>query len=263
MLGLDRRRFTHWTGGRVSVMKDDLVRSGRWLFRWRSYVPLIGIALFLVALQDFTYPYGSHTLDLAWEMSCLGISLIGLLVRALTAGYAPARTSGRNTTGQMADSLSTTGMYSLVRHPIYLGNFLALTGPVLFPRSFWFAMVCALAFFAFYNRIMLAEEEFLEETFGAQYREWASRTPAFFPRFRGWTSPALPFSLRSAIKREYHGFFAVILLFTLCEVLGDYYVAGRWQIETLWVVILSVGAGVYVVIRIVCKTTRLLNVPGR
>ena len=32
-------------------------------------------------------------------------------------------TSGRNTHDQVADSLNTSGIYSIVRHPLYVGNF--------------------------------------------------------------------------------------------------------------------------------------------
>ena len=59
------------------------------------------------------------------ELIFLGVSLLGEAIRIFTVGYAPRNTSGRNTiTGQIADELNVTGIYSQLRHPLYLGNFL-------------------------------------------------------------------------------------------------------------------------------------------
>jgi protein-S-isoprenylcysteine O-methyltransferase Ste14 len=100
------------------ALREEMEASGRWLFRWRSYLPLCMVVLFLVALRSFHYPYESHLLDEIWEMVCLGISLFGLGVRILTLGSVPSGTSGRNTRNQLANVLNTTGMYSIVRHPL-------------------------------------------------------------------------------------------------------------------------------------------------
>ncbi|MGB8874133.1 MAG: hypothetical protein WCC75_12145, partial [Desulfobaccales bacterium] len=47
---------------------------------------------------------------------------------SLPWGLPPRGTSGRNTQGQVAETLNTTGIYSLVRNPLYLGNFLIWLG---------------------------------------------------------------------------------------------------------------------------------------
>ncbi len=65
------------------------------------------------------------------------------------------------------------------------------------------------------------------------------------------------------LKREYSGFFAVIAIFTMLEVLGDYVVAHELQVDWLWVVIFSVGFGVYLILRTLKKHTRILHVDGR
>ncbi|HEU0053094.1 MAG TPA: hypothetical protein VFQ39_07945, partial [Longimicrobium sp.] len=91
-------------------MRDHFVRSGNWLFRWRSYLPLLLLAVVLLGVRDFTYPQGSPALDEAWEALCFAIGAAGLLVRAAALGYAPEGTSGRNTRKQVAQVLNTTGM---------------------------------------------------------------------------------------------------------------------------------------------------------
>ncbi|MBF0254846.1 MAG: hypothetical protein HQL11_06975 [Candidatus Omnitrophica bacterium] len=73
--------------------------------------------------------------DTAWEIFCIAVSFAGLFLRAAVVGVVPKDTSGRNTGGQLARSLNTTGMYSVSRNPIYLADFLewAKRTPVFFP----------------------------------------------------------------------------------------------------------------------------------
>jgi hypothetical protein len=114
----------------------------------------------------------------------------------------------------------------VVRHPLYLGNFLMWLGVSLVPRCWWFTALTVLIFWLYYERIMFAEEGFLEECFGEDYRRWAAATPAFIPKFHTWVKPALPFSLRAAVAREYSGLFAVIAVFTLFQAMRGWFARG-------------------------------------
>ena len=107
-------------------LRRQLERNGSWLFRHRSYLPLLMIPVFLACLPSFKYLGASHKLNEVWQVFCLMISLSGLAVRIITVGRAPLGTSGRNTREQVAHTLTTTGIYSVVRHPLYLGNYLVL-----------------------------------------------------------------------------------------------------------------------------------------
>jgi protein-S-isoprenylcysteine O-methyltransferase Ste14 len=48
-------------------------------------------------------------------------------------------------------------MYSVVRNPIYIGNFIIWVGIVLLARAALLAAVCVLAFFIYYERIIVTE----------------------------------------------------------------------------------------------------------
>jgi len=120
-----------------------------------------------------------------------------------------------------------------------------------------------LIFFLYYERIMFAEEEFLRKKFGDTYLDWANKTPAFFPKFRNWQRPQLPFCFRTVIKREYLTFFGIISAFTLLEFVGDWVVEGRFIVDWMWLSIFSVSLVIFLIIRILRKKTRILSVPGR
>jgi protein-S-isoprenylcysteine O-methyltransferase Ste14 len=242
---------------------EEFEASGHWLFRWRSYLPLIFTVLVLSGLSSFRYPFGSHMLDQLWEGICLGVSFLGFVVRAITVGYAAGRTSGRNTKQQVADSLNTTGMYSVVRNPLYLGNFLIVLGVVVFLRIWWLPLLYLLLFTLYYERIIFAEEMFLRRKFGRHYMDWASWTPAFLPRINQWKTPEVPFSWKKVLRREYHGVFGLIVAMFLLEVAGDVYSGHGFKVDVMWTIILSFAGASYVIIRFLHKHTAVFRGEGR
>ena len=247
----------------MSSLEKHLTKSGAWLFRWRSYLPLLLIAVLIPAFGNFSYPLGLHSYDLVYEIICFLISLFGLFIRCYTVSRTPQGTSGRNTKRQKADILNTTGIYSVTRNPLYLGNFFMLLGVSMFVGVWWFLIIYVLSFCLYYERIIMAEESFLKNKFGKEYEDYLNRTPVFIPNFRLWKLPLLPVSLQNILKREYSGFFAIISAFTILELAGDYIVKGEIVLNSVWTIIFIFGFLVYITLRTLKKKTRLLHVKGR
>lgn len=245
------------------ALREEFENTGNWLFRWRSYLPLAVIGIFLLALRDYEYPGHSERLDHIWEVVCLMVSFFGLTIRILTIGYTSKGTSGRNTKRQVAQTLNTTGMYSIVRNPLYLGNFFMGLGIALFAYLWWLTLIYILMFWLYYERIIFAEEAFLREKFGDEFLEWASRTPVFVPRFSQYKKATLPFSLRNVLRKEYNSFFAVIVVFFILETLGEIFSEGRLEFDAGWLILLGIGFAVWIVLRSLKKHTNVLNVQGR
>ncbi len=241
------------------ALREDLERLGNFLFRWRSYIPLVMIIPFILAMKEFQYPDDNHIFDMVWELCCFFISLLGLAVRIKVVAHTPKGTSGRNTKEQVADYLNTTGMYSIWRHPLYMGNFLIWLGIVMSIRVPWFILISILFFWAYYLRIIFAEEEFLRKKYGDSFLNWANKTPIFIPKLRNWTKPALPFSIKTAIKGEYSSLFAIIASFMLIELIGDFIVNKKLVIDHLWGFIFTFGLILYLIIRYIRKNTGLLK----
>jgi protein-S-isoprenylcysteine O-methyltransferase Ste14 len=246
------------------ALREDFEQTGNWLFRWRSYLPTLLIIPMWIALQDPDYARGLRDNQALWSLICMGISLAGLGVRVLAVGYVPMGTSGRNTkAGQIADLLNTTGMYSIVRHPLYLGNFIIWAGISMYCRVWWVTAIFALLFWLYYERIMFAEEEFLRRKFGETFISWASTTPAFLPKFGGWRSSPLPFSMRSVLRREYPGLFGIITCFYAMEAYRRIVIENCWAFEPVWTSLFSVGLAVFITLRTLKRRTTLLAVAGR
>jgi protein-S-isoprenylcysteine O-methyltransferase Ste14 len=246
---------------------EEFDKSGNWLFRWRSFLPLalyVLAALVIVFRADNDIPY----YEMKWAAGCLGVSLFGQLIRAITIGYTPKGTSGRNTKeGQVAEVLNTKGIYSAVRHPLYLGNYFMWLGIIIFVGNWWFTLVCSLLFWLYYERIMFAEEYFLRKKFGQVYLNWAAGVPAFWPKLGKWKSSGVEFSMKNVLKREYNGFFAIFISFALLEMMKNYFHfgIGGWRdaLSSFWMFALAASFIIFIVLRSLKKYTTVLNVKGR
>jgi len=73
-----------------------------------------------------------------------------------------------------------SGIYSRVRHPQYLGGFLAHAGFSLLLSGLYSLMVSPIVFNCIYM-MTLAEEQYLLHRFREQYREYMERVPRFLP----------------------------------------------------------------------------------
>lgn len=246
------------------ALRDELEVSGTWLFRWRGYLPLVLFVPVLAGLSDSAMsPVGSRA-DTVWGVICLLVGLVGLGIRIATVGRAPGGTSGRRTLGgPSASALNTTGLYSVVRHPLYLGNYFQWLGVAMLPRNPWVVVIVSLTFWLYYERIMFAEEECLRRTFGAEFEEWASRTPAFIPDFARWVPAALPFCWRTAMRRENSGMFALVAALAFVSLVQHAVAERRFLPDPFWSATFALGALTYVVLTVLARRTNLLRVPGR
>jgi len=210
---------------------------------------------------------GDHGIDVVCDLS-MAISLLGLGLRCFTVGAVPGDSSGRNTREQRAAALNTTGMYSIVRHPLYVANGIMLAGFALATTSLWFMLLSLACFALFIERVAAAEEKFLQQTYGATYAHWVEQTPAFLPRPKLWRSSKLHYSIRTVLRREYNGFLGVTLAFFLLEALRDMAIAHEspqaWLADDgIWTVMLLLGVFVAATLRTLKRHTRWLRVRGR
>jgi protein-S-isoprenylcysteine O-methyltransferase Ste14 len=247
---------------------ERMEREGESLFRWRSYAPLILLPLFFLALRDSmeaTQLLGSRTQD-AWSVIVLSISLLGLAVRWATVGFVAPGTSGRSTREQRAAKLNTTGTYSIVRNPLYLGNFITLLGVALATMSWWFVMLFVFIYWVYIERVIAAEESFLARRFGAEYAAWVERTPVFVPRFRLWRHPDRSLSVRAILRREYNGVLAVASAFLAMQFAIDVAFAGVppkvWMVGNWgWIALFAAAAAGAAILRTLKHRTCVLDAP--
>ncbi|MCK6418391.1 MAG: isoprenylcysteine carboxylmethyltransferase family protein [Alphaproteobacteria bacterium] len=247
-----------------------MIKHGHFMFRWRSYLPLFLIGPLLLAFKESHQmeEYLGDGVHHIWVLFCFIFSLFGLSIRWVTVGFIPGGTSGRNTKDQRATYLNTSGMYSIVRNPLYLGNYIAILGVLLSLQVWWLVVIGSLGFFIYMERIVLAEENYLSEKFGAVYDEWRSKTPVIIPNLKLWHAPELSFSLRTVLKREYPGLLGLASAFLILEFITDVVVErenlSAWLADDFaWPVIFAIILVFTLILRAIKKNTSLFKVKGR
>ena len=143
------------------LLKDSLIKAGDFCFRHRTlqYIPYL-----TVILAEFKELKTVHE-SIPFEIVCFFVTLLGIFIRIFTIAFVPPNTSGRNRKEQIADSLNTTGMYSIVRNPLYLGNFFIFFGISLMSESIEIIVANSLLMILFYILVVLNEESFLSNKF--------------------------------------------------------------------------------------------------
>jgi len=249
------------------ALQEEFEKQGNWLFQNRSYLPLLvvmaGIAVFVwTEGHPEVFMLKEGWLGMYYIYLCLLISLVGLFIRVFTVGYTPANTSGRNTANQLADELNITGIYSLVRHPLYLGNFFMWLGPVLYTGHIWFVGLVCFFYWIYYERIMFAEEQFLRKKFGVIYTSWAENVPAFLPRLNGYKKPRLPFSWKKVLKKEKNGLVNVFLIFCVMDV-ASAFIRKNGEYNKALAAACMFTIVLYLILKFLKYNTTLLNEEGR
>ena len=104
---------------------------------------------------------------------------------------------------QRGNRLATTGPYATMRHPQYVAFIAILLGFLLqWPTLLTLLMFPVLV--VMYVRLARREEREMRARLGAEYDQYAARTPPFFPTFRG-SRPAVPAPSRQHPVRGGHG----------------------------------------------------------
>lgn len=245
---------------------EELEQEGTFLFKHRSNLP---IYVLVGELGYFAY--------LAWNQQLLGhentywwafllVGILGLGIRIFTVGHTPANTSGRNTdAGQVAEELNTSGIYSLVRNPLYLGNYFMWLAVAMLTADFLFCTVFTLAYWLYYERIIFAEEAFLRQKFGSTYVKWAERTPVFIPKVSGFVTPKYPFSWKKVLKKEKNGLAALFTLFFFFEVLKRSLEKQQLEIpeNSPWLLAFIGSTIFYLIFKVIKSNTHWLDEAGR
>ncbi len=150
-----------------------------------EFILLIG--LWISPQPRFTIPIFS---DLTISVFDLSTPILHLMVSIfLTAfgawfGIEGARTTGMEVaeTHCKPEKLKTTGVYSVVRHPQYLGWILSHLGLSVF-LSAWYSMLFTPILIMLIYLISRKEEDELIREFGEEYSDYQERVPMLIPKF--------------------------------------------------------------------------------
>ena len=149
--------------------------------------------------------------------------------------------------------MNTTGIYSTVRHPLYLGNFFILLGPCIYTGNSYAVIIFILVFWIYYERIMFAEEAYLKSQFNAQFQEWSARVPLIIPSFKIYIASKGHFLFSRILDREYTGICGVFFMYTILIVIRNYFDGNEELISPGWKIMILLFTLLYITLRTIKK----------
>jgi protein-S-isoprenylcysteine O-methyltransferase Ste14 len=183
-----------------------MIKIGNFFFRYRN-----GLFIFLYLLLFIPSPslfseehFGSNYY--LWPIIIgLIVTISGQIIRGATIGLSYIIRGGSG--GKVhAEDLVTTGIFNHCRNPLYVGNILMLTGVGVLSNSLVYVLLVIPAFILIYQSIVLAEENFLNQKFGAAFASYCSQVNRWLPSFKGIhaTFRSMRFKWRRWLIKEYN-----------------------------------------------------------
>lgn len=150
--------------------------------------PIYGIIVFLITAAGIVLHCTGLLKSGEAENSAIKVIFIVsgvLLIAAGVAMWITAVLVNRIDQSIKSNSLKTTGVYGIVRNPIYSAIMFACTGALLCCSNYWL-LIAPVIFYVFLTVLMIfTEEKWLESAFGEEYLAYCKRVNRcipFFPR---------------------------------------------------------------------------------
>jgi len=151
--------------------------TGEYAFGDMGQLILLVIFLIVWIADSFAFKYSTFLTQYLSNYMRVPIALIVLVISGLLAWAGLKIVFGET---REEPQVITTGVFSIVRHPIYLGSILLYLGFILLSLSLlsilvWFVIII------FYYMISRYEEKLLTQRFGSIYEEYKKKVPMLLP----------------------------------------------------------------------------------
>jgi protein-S-isoprenylcysteine O-methyltransferase Ste14 len=229
-------------------MMDWKLAIGNFLFKHRSFTPvplIVGVFIIFKPID-----LGNNNLII--NILGLMVALLGETIRVFAVGYSFPGTSGRESYLR-ADALNATGIYSIVRNPLYIGNFLIFTGLVTVFANPYAVSVFALFLIMQYYFVILAEEHFLKGKYGPEYDDYRRRVKRVAPTFGDYRKNRNPFNLKKVVFKENDSIFNMLIMFALVLLYKEKAFTGGINRPVLYIIPGVILIFLYIIVKVIKK----------
>jgi len=206
-----------------------MVTIGNFFFRFRNILFIfLYLLLFLPSPLLFKPEHFGEKYYLFPIILGLLVTFSGEIIRGITIGLAYIIRGGRDRR-VYAEKLVTEGIFKHCRNPLYVGNILMLLGVGILSNSLIYVGIVMPSFLFIYQAIVLAEENFLRNKFGADFDSYCRKVNRWIINFSGMseTFNDMRFNYKRWILKEYNTLFVwlvgitAIILFRYPELTPD------------------------------------------
>lgn len=229
-------------------MKNWNLKLGHLLFKHRSFTPIPFIVMVFILFK----PLDLEEKNIVVNISGLLVAIAGEIIRIIAVGYAHSGTSGRESF-LIAEHLNTTGIYSMVRNPLYIGNFFIFSGLIVVFSNILALMIFSHFLIAQYYFIILAEENFLKKEYGSDYENYCSRVRRILPGFKDYKKNQNPFNLKKVIFKENDSLFNLSVIYLLILLYKENVFRGTISSSSHYIIPGAILLISYIIIKIIKK----------
>ena len=197
---------------------------GTFFFRYRGQLPFVFIGMLLPLAFGFQMELFPEEFSLPMKIVSSFFIGLGMLLRVYVVGVKAPHTSGRNRHEQVAQTLNTTGPYSITQHPLYLGSFLIWIGVSIPLNNLIFFLGTVLFSLVFFTMLVRVESKFLLEKFGDLYVQWSNRTPVFYVNPLSFIPAKNPFDGIRVLATEYPTWISIVAGLLLTDLLRYFFI---------------------------------------
>ena len=183
-----------------------MIAIGNFFFKYRNNLFIILYLLLFVPSPPIFSPeqFGPEYYLYPVILGLL-VTFAGEIIRGITIGLAYIIRGGRDKK-VYAETLVTEGIFRHCRNPLYVGNILMLLGVGILANSLFYVGIVMPLFLFIYQAIVLAEENFLRNKFGAQFDAYCSKVNRWLINFSGIseTFKDMRFNYKRWLLKEYN-----------------------------------------------------------
>jgi len=222
--------------------------------------PLVMLGLFVSFTPPAEY-LGRRWLEAVKDIMAAALVASGLAFRFATIGWAYIKRGGLNKK-VYANSLVTGGYFSLCRNPLYLGNMMIYSGVVIFHGHPAVIILGISFYYLFYKSIIDAEEYFLTQKFGDEYREYCAGVGRWLPDFSRYrqATEGMTFAIKRSIAKDYTTIFSSVFALAVIEIIEgymDYPYSGFVDVAKIWGAVVAFLVIAFAIVRILKKSGKL------
>jgi len=192
------------------------------LFKFRSFTPVPLIIIVFVFFKPQLNPVNNILLISIG----LFVMISGELIRVVSVGFSFSGTSGRENFLR-ADSLNISGIYSIVRNPLYIGNLLIYSGLLIVYSNLYALIFFDILLIVQYYFIIKSEGSYLISTYGEEYLDYRKKVNSIIPGFKNYKKPENRFDSMKVIFKENDSVFNAIVIFGLIIMYKGYILTGK------------------------------------
>lgn len=240
-----------------------MIAIGDFFFKYRNWLFIVlYLSLFIPSPPIFSEANFGPRYYLWPVIIGLVVTISGQLIRGATIGLDYIVRGGKG--GKVyADDLVTGGIFRHCRNPLYVGNILMLAGVGILSNSLIYMVVFIPLFLFIYQAIVLAEENFLRNKFGASFEMFCKTVNRWVPDFRGITATfkGATFKWKRWILKEHTTQYiwlngiVLILLLKYPELTGG----DTTYRNRLLIIIIPVLLFIYLFVRVMKKTRKMVE----